>query len=902
MKRTERLNYKLLATTGEKVIVEENCEVAEKEVDDLSILIGNWSMNDTEEMPSTDGLNQIVIEESGLSDDIDDFLEENDLHDTFEVVELEKLTLKVEQLRSAYRIKHKELQAGLGNDYEPRFGKMFAQKINAIKDYIKQVKEMKRKIKANEDVVKQSEADMKVRSLKFLLNEVVMVIENLEETFQSLKEDESDKEIQKRRDELPAHTKLLQKLGGQFKELLENPHSRSDGMTNDINLLNKRYDKLIYLKNEYALQVKEEANKREIDKFESFEASVLNIKLSKFNGYGSALDIYTFQSMFEKLHLKSTPRKLLPDLLKNNFLDNPALMLVKNIEDIDDVWKRLKDAYGDCKIMLKKKLSEVSNLDVLWRIKDPEKITEGLAKIINAMKDLLSLSKKHGIERKLFHGDALDRIYVLLGDGRVTRWLSLGYDKNWEDEELWNNLIEFLEKDLKIHQQKLLIQGKNQDKKYGATAKESKNNERRGSAYLSDGNYYSKDEASSNISSDHVCSICGEKNHVATYGPGGCMLIQYFACKKFVEMSPAERFAELRKKGLCYQCLYPGAQRNQGKHKEGRCQRDFCCKHPSHDVYPKKFHVLVCNQHKENAENKDLLESYKQRCIMKKSSILPQYSKNIQLSYATYLKNHVGDESKMFNERAIYMLQSIEVNNQLFNIFYDSGCCDFVSRYDAIKKLGSCATKEYDGPVELGGVGGISSESPHGIYSVRLPLINGNNAEMSGICLDQITKEFPIYPIAGEVEEDIKDGYQAHGFDPKNLPKLPEKVGGHVDFMIGIKYLRYFPEKVFQLPSGLSIYKSHFKNSDGSSGVIGGPHGVFTEIERYHHLGQALQSNFVSNQYQLFKIGYQMNPDISFLGFKEKNQYDVIENKENHGEVFISRQMKVFEQVKEAVE
>ena len=49
--------------------------------------------------------------------------------------------------------------------------------------------------------------------------------------------------------------------------------------------------------------------------------------------------------------------------------------------------------------------------------------------------------------------------------------------------------------------------------------------------------------------------------------------------------------------------------------------------------------------------------------------------------------------------------------------------------------------------------------------------------------------------------------------------------------MIGIKYLRYYPEKIFQLPSGLSIYKSWFKNPDGSRGVISGPHEVFTRIE-----------------------------------------------------------------------
>ena len=51
--------------------------------------------------------------------------------------------------------------------------------------------------------------------------------------------------------------------------------------------------------------------------------------------------------------------------------------------------------------------------------------------------------------------------------------------------------------------------------------------------------------------------------------------------------------------------------------------------------------------------------------------------------------------------------------------------------------------------------------------------------------------------------------------------------------MIGVKHLRYYPEKVFQLPSGLAIYKSWFKNTDGTRGVIGGPHRVFTDTESH---------------------------------------------------------------------
>ena len=49
--------------------------------------------------------------------------------------------------------------------------------------------------------------------------------------------------------------------------------------------------------------------------------------------------------------------------------------------------------------------------------------------------------------------------------------------------------------------------------------------------------------------------------------------------------------------------------------------------------------------------------------------------------------------------------------------------------------------------------------------------------------------------------------------------------------MIEVKYLRHHPKLIYQLSSGLSIYESMFKNSDGTRGIIGDPHEVFTKIE-----------------------------------------------------------------------
>ena len=96
-----------------------------------------------------------------------------------------------------------------------------------------------------------------------------------------------------------------------------------------------------------------------------------------------------------------------------------------------------------------------------------------------------------------------------------------------------------------------------------------------------------------------------------------------------------------------------------------------------------------------------------------------------------------------------------------------------------------------------------------------------------------------------------------------NLSTVPEKVGGDIDFIIGIKYLRYFSKPVFRMLSGLTIYESHFWNSDGSCGLIGGPHAIFDAIHNQ-------SSNFALNQIKLYFNEYHVSPDIRLLGYQDQ--------------------------------
>ena len=64
------------------------------------------------------------------------------------------------------------------------------------------------------------------------------------------------------------------------------------------------------------------------------------------------------------------------------------------------------------------------------------------------------------------------------------------------------------------------------------------------------------------------------------------------------------------------------------------CQRDFVCKLKSHDKYPIKNHVFVCHEHRNDTENQELLQKYKDLFIVynettKSTSVILQRSEAI---------------------------------------------------------------------------------------------------------------------------------------------------------------------------------------------------------------------------------------------------------------------------------
>ena len=869
-----------------------------------------------------------------LNRDLDDFLDEYADDDIAGCVEdIDRVIGSLEEFRSIIRERHRELENMMGSDdYQLMYGGVLDDTIGKIKGRLIDVKTVRREMRQAGNTEQAQANAANLRYFNFVYDEISLQISDLEGAVAKPPADLSDEELLAKSKDVTEFQRKLDAIWAKISEMMK---LNVDG--NAVDQIQERYRELVNLKKDFVVDLQEEVSKREIKKKENFKKSKLNINLQKFAGYSSAVDIYTFKTDFEKLNKELVPTENLPDLLKNNYLTDPALSLVKGIKDINEIWARLKKAYGSPKHLMQKKFRELSSVDPGKR-GDSSKTELWISKIIFSMKDLSQLAAEHGIEGMLYNGDGIDRVLKLLGEARVTRWLSKDCyhdddDSDGEDDadferknkDSWVSLISFLEKELRVIQRKALVFQNFPDNSPKGKPEDQRS---RGGHYTDVPDEVPADApagAEGHVTDEApiICSICGKDDHVTTTGPGYSKVVQYYSCAEFTQLSPGDRFRLLRRKSLCFQCLLPGADWNTGKHKEGKCQRQYTCNHESHNRFKRKKHVLVCDDHKGTPENAELLRKYKERCFPRDQEI-PPFSREIGISFhvqtdvdvpnnkpGVHFEDEVVDQPQNLDQidseevlevesvdvddeddsdvediedieeeivhRAIYQFQIIEANKNRFLVFYDNGCSNFVVRYKAVQKLGKLAVLNHPPPLLLKGLGGIVTESKYGEYKVTLRKADGKRVRLTGPCLEKITDAFPQYPLQGAVQDDIHSAYEASGGRAEDLPSLPKFVGGEVDLMFGSRILRYHPDVLFQLPSGLTIYRSKFFNADGGTGVVGGPHEVFDMIAQQVHFQQGI-TTFLSEQLKLFSYGYAVNPDLGLLGYKDTvvpRAYDV---------------------------
>ena len=592
-------------------------------------------------------------------------------------------------------------------------------------------------------------------------------------------------------------------------------------------------------------------------------AEMTQINVGKFSG-ATGEDFYSFKTRFLKAY-GNHPKSLMVEWLKNNHLDGKAKESVGSLEDMDNIWKRLKDNFGNTEGLLLYHFGRINKLGPMRNRKSYTSKKHYVQVLINTMQDVIDLATEHELLGEIHYGPQLGKVVGLLENHMQNQWFKIITEESVIKPNRWMRMIIYLEAQLSIIQTRAfetesaelqLLQDQKDQK--GDPASNDKPQEKGKKPPFVGFTPSDKD-------GKKQCSLCEDKHP----NPGK----DFFQCKKFLEMSRNDRKKLVMRLKKCLQCLGTGTRWNDSNH---TCSDKWVCLHDSHDSFKKKLHFLLCEEHMEFDKNIERLVEFKNEVLKadwQQNLIHSGFISRVDSTVMITKKNEPGmlptnelPDAADYGE-PVFLLQPISFNDYVFNLMYDSGCKKFVSRKAAVDNLPEdCKDNVIKGPMFLKGVGDSCITSKYGHYSVKLPIFDGRMARFSGLCLDIITGAFPPYPVR-EARKTIVDAYAADGGSVGDLPQVPVLVGGETDFLIGSQYNWYQPRLMFILPTGLAIYKSMFIGVDGSRGCIGGSHEVFTQCER-----QFLETHtvtefrvFLAEQIKLFNNGYAVCLDCDSL-------------------------------------
>ena len=81
-----------------------------------------------------------------------------------------------------------------------------------------------------------------------------------------------------------------------------------------------------------------------------------------------------------------------------------AYNLISGIDDINNIWTKLIEVYGNTELLLQNKIGSLGKFSNLEKQRDDEKIAFTLSSILNVMEDLSKLAVEFDLEAELYHG------------------------------------------------------------------------------------------------------------------------------------------------------------------------------------------------------------------------------------------------------------------------------------------------------------------------------------------------------------------------------------------------------------------------------------------------------------------------------------------------------------------
>jgi len=642
---------------------------------------------------------------------------------------------------------------------------------------------------------------------------------------------QTDSEFRQTMDVLSHALKRMNSVQGDLKNLLED--ALEAGKVLEAETLDTQLRELVEVERDT------EANKTDwkvnLGVFTSTGGKNIDVKPPQFSGTEEdKLDFYMFSAEWEDYaSSKNATRSELLRILTRTCLQGVARAACLHMESIGEVFKYLKDTYGNVNILFMNKIEEIRKLGPCQG--SVTKKRDWAVNVRSQLTQLKVMAKKHGILEELYYSSITNELQRALPYKLLEKFKeNLQKEGTVSKPRIFNMFFEYLDTvvetfTFEVHYNLASAEAEAKHRKSKETSKistggkktytsmENEDNELINPTFSHATTYRPPEEVS--------CKVCNGKH---TY---------MFYCPKFVQARVRERVSVAGKQKCCFRCLRLDSNidlKNRAewqKSHEVNCQTTWTCKEGAckERDFPIQYHITMCTRHIEENKNKE--EEFVKELDNKLIPVGTRFFTMFPSIYLSNLKPSITpvDEPWQYptipdvDEPSIFLLQHVSVEDHELLMFYDSGCMSASISSNASRILDTTVVRP--GPTTMHVAGAQSIELKTGEEQFKLFLADGYyQATITALHMPEITHPFPIWELE-EAWTEINTDYHRNYPGTQPLPPCPQRIGGKsVDIMLGIRYSMYWPVLIHQLPGGLGVYRSQFAATRGEMSILGGPH------------------------------------------------------------------------------
>ena len=628
--------------------------------------------------------------------------------------------------------------------------------------------------------------------------------------------------------------------------------------------------------------------RKRVDIIDDSKHNAEPIKLKPYDGWKTDENIFNFLNDFEKLYGNARPSTKAAALFKNYLSDQLASEVshLYATNDYDSMVEYLVTKYGNSRRIVNAKKALLQNLK--YNNKDTEIQIIFLRTFYQTLLNLETLISSHServrdIGNEVYNQAFLQNLPLLMPEyhkKRVLKELSKSERRantQLSDKEEFLIIKKYMKDELEdleyavakcpisTNKSEVLKDKEEKPKKIGVHSIDVKET-KKGDDNKKNTKFNKKTNENTNKKEKRIWLKC----------PMHSLLADAFShpvgsCQEFCVAQPDQRLNRVQHYKLCVSCLGDWCGRNKEECINlDKVPGELICG-PCRNTNPTRpLNILLCSKHKHNLQNVTSALKY-----------LPGYKEgdNIQLNHVEIFHMNDYDTKEIDNaynvtdgsiqtvdssievqeqdkNPALYMFQMLKIAGRPCLTMYDSGSSGEAVQGDFALSAGFTCVDNRNQKVNVAGGGTINTG--YGIFRCVLgPLEDGRYVRKVMVGLKNITKEIPEYNLT-TINNEVS------GISAVRNEKLPQVIGGmQTKLLIGIDSTDLLPEKIYQLPNGLAVFKAKLRDIYGSRIIYAGPHKAFNKIDSQYN---SLEFNSMTILFKELCNSYQHSLVSSMIG------------------------------------